>query len=97
MAGRKKSSGDETWGPFYDTYEKPGQDGFIYEQDIPSYREVSTPHGVYGVPAGSILHFEDKEIIDDGELVVIPSAVFKKTKASVKFKEPKKTDRRVEG
>ncbi len=96
MAGKKKTSGDETWGPFYATYEKNGQDGFIYEQDIPSYREVSTPHGTYGVPPGAILSFEDKEIVDDGELVVVPSAVFKKTKASVKNKVPVKTDRLVE-
>ena len=93
---KKKTSGDETWGPFYDTYEKNGKDGFIYEQEIPSYREVSTPHGVYGVPAGSILSFEDKEIIDDGEIVVVPSAVFKQTEASVKNKPPKKTKNRVE-
>jgi hypothetical protein len=93
---KKKTSGDETWGPFYDTYEKNGKDGFIWEQEIPSYREVSTPHGVYGVPAGSILSFEDKEIIDDGELVTVPLAVFKQTKASVKNKAPVKTDRRVE-
>ena len=51
---------------------------------------------MYGVPPGSILSFEDKEIVDDGELVVVPSPVFKTTKTSVKNKEPKKTERLVE-
>ena len=92
---KKKTSGDETWGPFYDTYEKSGKDGFIYEQEVPSYREVNTPHGVYGVKPGMVLSFEDKEIIDDGELIKVPSAVFKEKKGT-KNKPPKKTERLVE-
>lgn len=92
---KKKTSGDQSWGPFYDTYEKNGQDGFVYEQEVPSYREVSTPHGVFGIPAGKVLTFEDKTILDGGEEVVVPSPVLK-AKKGVKAKEPKKTDRLVE-
>jgi hypothetical protein len=92
---KKKTVSDESWGPFFDTYEKNGQDGFIYEQEVPSYREVNTPHGVYGVQPKMVLTFEDKEIIDDGELIKVPSPVFT-LKKSAKIKPPKKTERLVE-
>ncbi len=92
---KKKTSGDETWGPFYDTYNKNGKDGFVYEQEVPSYREVNTPHGTFGVQPGFVLSFEDKTILDGDQEVVIQVAVFEKKKG-VKSKPPKKTDRRVE-
>ena len=92
---KKKAASDQKWGPFYDTYEKNGKDGWVYEQEKPTYREVNTPHGVFGVPAGQVLTFKDKTIIDGGEEVVIPVAVLA-DKKGVKMKEPVKTDRRVE-
>ena len=95
MAGKKKAASDESWGPYYDVYEKPGNDGFIYEQEVPSYREVHTPHGTYGVPAGQVLTFKDKTIMDGGEEVVIPDPVLT-DKKSAKMKAAKKTDRLVE-
>ncbi len=92
---KKKTAGDESWGPFYDTYEKNGKDGYIYEQEVPSYREVNTPHGVYGIQPSHVLTFEDKEITDDGELITVPVAVHT-LKKSAKIKPAKKTERLVE-
>lgn len=91
---KAKSSGDESWGPFSDTYEKNGPDGFIYEQEVASYREVSTPHGVFGVQPGKVLTFEDKTVIEDGQEIVLPQAVFTDAK-DLEYKEPKKTKRQV--
>ena len=92
---KKKTAGDESWGPFYDTYEKNGTDGFIHEQEVPAYREVNTPHGVFGVQPGFVLTFKDKTILDGDEEIVVPVAVFTK-KEGVKLKKPKVTERLVE-
>jgi hypothetical protein len=80
---KKKSSGDETWGPFYDTYIKGD-----YEQETPAYREVTTPHGTFGIPPGQVLHFEDVADKDDPE-VKIPQPVWEDD-PKAKLKKPKK-------
>ena len=95
MAGKQKDSSDTKWGPYFDTYDKNGGDGFIYEQEVPAYREQNTPHGMFGIPAGHVLTFKDKTVIEDGQEVVIPVAVLT-PKKDLKYHDPVKTDRRVE-
>lgn len=91
---KTKTTDDTSWGPFYDTYDKNGQDGFIHEQEVPSYREVSTPYGVFGVPAGQVLTFETKKVIEDGQEIELPQPVLTDAE-DLEYKEPKKTKRRV--
>lgn len=66
----KKKVTDQSWGPYWDTYLKTDHEGVQWEQEVPAYREVATPHGTFGVPAGHKMTFENG-VDKDGEPVTV--------------------------
>lgn len=82
----KKKATAQVWGPYWDTYIKKDHAGVEWEQETPAYREVATPHGTFGVPAGHKMTFVE-EMNKDNELVTVPKFTEVKT---AKMKKPKK-------
>lgn len=79
----KKTSAAESYGPYYETYIKFDRAGVEWEQEVPTYREVSTSYGIFGVPKGMKMTFKA-----DKDGVMVP--VHKETTA--KIRKPKKVE-----